>query len=140
MKRYMRTFLLFLSLFLTTGYKLSAQSISEHKLKWSVTSFSNSDTNETTNHTCSFESTPDVIKLIQKGGTMVYEFQITDRSGSWNDVDTDGQTVISVTFRGNSGTLKFKRSQGEITIQTDISVSGKNIMPYTFTVNSISTL
>jgi hypothetical protein len=135
----MRNYLLLL-FFLTAGYNLSGQSIAEQNISWSVDSFSDSDTNETINYSCHFESTPALIKMIQKGGTRVYEFQITDRSGAWNNVNADGQTILSVTFRGNSGTIKFKRSQQQISIETNIPVSGKNIMPYTFTVNSISIL
>jgi hypothetical protein len=109
-------------------------------LKWNVDSFVNVDNKEFVNHTCEFESTSKHIKFIQKGGAHIYEFVITGQDGNWPDVKKDGVITYLVTFRGNSGTIKFQRIGTTVTIQPDINVSGKNTLPFTFNVTTITEL
>lgn len=117
-----------------------AQSIDSQNVKWSVTKFYYNSVNESTTHSSVFEVRTPKIEWIQKGGALVYEFTITDKTGDWPDVSKDGKVIYSVSFKGNPGTIKFERNQGEVTIVTNVSFEGKNILPYTFTVNSISPL
>jgi hypothetical protein len=127
-------FLLFFSL------QLQAQAIKTDNLRWSVSKFYNEEIAETSTNASVFESTPQKVTWIQKNGARVYEFEITGTDGSWPDVTGDGEFTCNILFRGNSGTIKFSRRQGVTTIETNIQVDGKNILPYTFTVIAISEL
>ncbi len=117
-----------------------AQSVSAKNLRWSSNEFYNDEVKETTTHTSVFETSSERIKWIQKNGARIYEFEVREITGSWQDTSKDGEITYQVSFRGNSGTIKFSRKRGRTTINTNIPLEGKNILPYTFSVNSISPL
>lgn len=136
----MKVLLISATLCFLFAHRLHAQAIKTDNLRWSVSKFYNKEIAETVTNASVFETTTQKITWSQKNGARVYEFDITGTSGSWADVTGEGEFTYNISFRGNSGTLKFTRMQGVITIETNIPVSGKNILPYTFTVNSISRL
>ena len=125
---------------LSISFQLQAQAIKTDNLRWSVDKFYNEEIAETVTNSSVFETTPQKVTWLQKNGARVYEFEITGTDGSWPDVTGDGEFTCNVLFRGNSGTIKFSRKQGVTTIETNILVDGKNILPYTFTVGTISEL
>lgn len=102
--------------------------------------FYNEDVKESVTNASRFESNSNKIKWIQKGGALVYEFDINSISNGWDDVSKDGEVIVDVSFRGNKGSIKFSRKQGQTSIETDIRIDGKNILPFTFTINAISEL
>jgi hypothetical protein len=117
-----------------------AQSVSAKNLRRSSNEFYNEEVKETTTHASAFETSSERIKRIQKNGARIYEFEVREITGSWQDTSKDGEITYQDSFRGNSRTIKFSRKKGQATIKTNIPLEGKNILPYTFSVNSISPL
>lgn len=128
--------ILFFFAFLPT---IKAQSVESSELTWAVTGFHNNGNNEDVTLTSQFETSPQLIKWIQKSGSMVYDFTITGKTGSWTDINADGEITFNVTLRDKSGTIRFARQQGRITIEPNIIKEGRNMLPYVFTVSTITT-
>lgn len=129
--------ILFFCAFLQPAVK--AQSVETANLSWVVTGFHNNDNNEDVSSSSRFETSPQGIKWIQKNGSMVYDFTVTGKTGSWNDISADGEITFHVTLRDKSGTIRFARQQGRITIEPNIIKEGHNMLPYVFTVSTITT-
>ncbi len=112
------------------------------RLLWKVDGVSKTD-NSTDQFTSSSEFVTEgsnTIKWNQKGGALVYNFEVTQKVGNWKDTKQNGELVFSVLFRGYAGKIKFSRKQGQIKIETDIPIEGKNTLPFVFTIASISVL
>lgn len=107
---------------------------------WTVSAFDNTQTNEHVTYACAFETHSDKIKWIQKGGARVTEFQITSRTNTWSNIQEVGEITYQVTLDGNSGWIRFYRESGQLFIETNLQVEGKNTLPFKFMVNSTSTL
>lgn len=118
---------------------VKAQSVELSNLTWAVTGFHNNGNNEDVTLTSRFETSPQLIKWIQKNGSMVYDFTVTGKTGSWTDLNADGEITFNVTLRDKSGTIRFARQQGRITIEPNILKEGRNMLPYVFTVSTITT-
>lgn len=116
-----------------------SQSIETHNLTWQVISFHNHSNNEDVTLASRFETSPQLVKWIQKNGSVVYEFNITGKSGTWMNINNDGEFEMTVSFRDSTGTILFKRDQGVISITINIIKDGQALLPYTFKVSSIST-
>lgn len=129
--------ILFFFAFLQPDVK--AQSVESSILSWTVTGFHNNGNNEDLTLTSRFETSPQHIKWIQKSGSMVYDFTVTGKTGSWTDINADGEITFNVTLRDKSGTIRFARQQGRITIEPNILKEGRNMLPYVFTVSTITT-
>lgn len=127
-------------LFLFSISNVEGQSMIAENLRWSAVKFLDHSTTETTSHNSSFETSSEKILWIQRGGKLVYEFTISGSEGIWPDVSVNGQLVFFVEFKGNKGTVKFSRENELITIKPEILVEGTNMLPYTFTINSITKL
>lgn len=129
--------ILFFCAFLQLTVK--AQSVESTNLTWAVTGFHNNGNNEDVTLTSRFETSPQLIKWIQKNGSMVYDFTVTGKTGSWTDLNADGEITFHVTLRDKTGTIRFARQQGRITIEPNIIKEGRNMLPYVFTVSTITT-
>jgi hypothetical protein len=129
--------ILFFCAFLQPAVK--AQSVEYSNLTWAVTGFHNNGNNEDVTLASRFETSPQLIKWVQKSGSMVYDFTVTGKTGSWTDLNADGEITFHVTLRDKSGTIRFARQQGRITIEPNILKEGRNMLPYVFTVSTITT-
>jgi len=137
----MRKVLLFL--LFAISIQLHAQSDDFTKrLVWKVSGVSNTD-NSTDQYTSNSEFVTqgtNTIQWLQKGGAIVYNFDVTQKSGNWKDSKKDGELLFAVMFRGHAGKIKFSRRQGQVKIETNIPIEGKNTLPFVFTIDSISML
>jgi len=113
-----------------------------HKLLWKINGVSKTDSS-----TDQFSSSSEfvtqgtnTITWIQKGGSVVYNFEVTQKAGNWRDSKQDGELVFSVLFRGHAGKIKFSRKEGRITIEPHIPIEGKNTLPFVFTIVSITAI
>jgi hypothetical protein len=134
----MKKTILLLSIIYTCTWA-TAQSVDSSNLTWHVDGFHNKSNNEDVTLASRFETSPQQIRWSQKGGAFVYDFEVTGKTGSWTELQVDGEVTFEVTFRGQSGTIRFARTQGKITIETSILKDGQNLLPYVFTVSSTST-
>lgn len=107
---------------------------------WTVSAFDNTQTNEHVTYACSFETHSDKIKWIQKGGARITEFQITSQTNSWSNIQETGEVTYQVTLDGNSGSIRFYRESGQLFIETNLQVEGKNTLPFKFMVNTTTAL
>jgi hypothetical protein len=114
-----------------------AQSVESQNLRWNVTGFHNKTNGDNVSLTSYFETSPQLIRWIQKNGSVIYDFQVTGKAGSWSDVNSDGEITFNVIFREHSGTIRFARQQGSITIEPNILKSGSNMLPYNFSVSTV---
>ncbi|MBL7851127.1 MAG: hypothetical protein JNN04_09510 [Cyclobacteriaceae bacterium] len=117
---------------------VEGQSLTSAQLTWTSSGMYNKTNQETVAYGCTFETGPGVVKWIQKGGAVVYEFTVTGARGSWQNVAEDGELTLDVTFRGQPGTIRFARSGSSITIEPDIQKDGQNSMPFRFTISAIN--
>jgi hypothetical protein len=116
------------------------QSMESQSLKWLVDKLDNTAHSDEVVLSSWLETNAQVVKWYQKGGAVVYQFEITGRTGNWSDVSQSGQSTLSVTFRQMPGTIVFKRTTEGISIETNIQKNGSNLMPYVFHVTQITTL
>lgn len=134
----MKTFIiLFFCAFLQPAVK--AQSVESSNLSWVVIGFHNNSNNEDVTMASLFETSPQLIKWVQKNGSMVYDFTVTGKTGTWPDVNSYGEITFNVTLRDKTGTIRFARQQGRITIEPNILKEGRNMLPYVFIVSTITT-
>lgn len=132
-----RVILLFV--FFNLAASTFAQSVETQNLSWTVTGFHNNSNNDNMTLASRFETGPDLIQWIQKNGAFVYDFTVTGHTGSWTDASADGEITFNVTFRGQSGTIRFARQQGTVTIEPNILNNGNNMLTYTFNVSTVTT-
>lgn len=115
-----------------------SQSIQSSQLSWSVSGIHDLRTDTVTQTVSRFDTSPGLLKWIQKNGAYVYEFNVTGSSGSWPDVSSTGQFVFQVQFRNYSGSIVFKRTSSGITIEPDIRKNGQNMFPYSLNCSSVT--
>jgi len=80
------------------------------------------------------------IDWMQGNNSYVTTFSINATQGQWPDLKSDGKVSFAVSYFGKSGRLVIERSGGLTRIGLCITEGGKNLLPLSFTINSISTL
>ena len=129
--------LILLNFFLLLPLLVKGQSV-EQELNWMVSGLTHTGSGEYTAVTSRFETSPYVIRWVQKEGTRVYEFSVTEHSGTWTNVQIDGEKTYNVTFRGLPGTIRLARTNGSYAIQVNVPQNGVNLFPYQFSISQVS--
>lgn len=136
----MKNFLNSLLLIVVMVTASRAQDAATTSLGWQVTGFTNRTNQETTNLPSRIESSAHSVRWLQKNGTRVYEFDVTGHSGSWPDVQADGEITFQIVFRGQTGSIRFSRQQGLCQVYIDLPQQPTALLPYTLTVAQVAPL
>jgi hypothetical protein len=117
----------------------SSQDILNSKLAWTVTQLTDLNTNAVMNYQCVFKTNKQLsIAWVQDEGAFTTDITVEQVQGSWTDVGANGQVVYSVTTDGLTGTITFKRADGELSITLDLQqLSGPNLR-HKYTVPAVA--
>ena len=117
---------------------MQAQDIRTTKLVWTVTALSDINTNKNSAYTCVFETNgQQAIAWKQKNGAYNTSFAVTQLTGTWANVQADGQVVYDITLDGETGTLTFARNATGIFITLDLSQAGGSRLKHRYTVGQV---
>lgn len=109
-------------------------SYSSAQERWRVSSATDSQTGEF--FVCSgvFEFSKDQVLFIQKNGLVKYDFKIT----AVTDHPEESTVEYQIIFRGAEGVIRIKNKSQEATLTLEINRGSDRILPYQFSIQSIS--
>ncbi len=93
-----------------------AQDITQQKIQWTATSVTEVKSNTTESNASQFVTSPDQIKWIQKDGQRVYTFSISQKVGTWPNVNQDGSITFQVSLNNKPGSVRIEKKAGVITL------------------------
>jgi len=110
-------------------------------IRWTASEFFNKETLETSVGNSTFIINGEqTIVWAQPGSETVYEFEIIKRTGTWTNLDNDGELSFTVARKGKPGKLIFSRAGESVKVAMEFLREGVNAMPFTFTVTRIEKL
>lgn len=131
--------ILILAISLMTFALLQAQDVRTTKLTWTVTGLSDLNTNKNSVYNCVFETNgaqPIVWK--QKNSTYLQALVVTQLTGNWADVQTNGQVGYDISIDGQTGTLTFMRDASGVFITIDLSQPTGNRLRHKYSVSLVN--
>lgn len=94
-----------------------AQNPLSSKVIWSCSQFTDLVSNESVTSSCQFVSDGDKsVQWIQKGGSLVYDFEIIQFEGSWSDVESLGSINYKVKLGSSAGSINFSRKGSSLIV------------------------
>jgi hypothetical protein len=127
-------------LFILNASAVYAQVSSTDSLQWQVEQLTDTNTDQTSEFTCVFTTSPSTVLWVQNGGEDATTFPVTSVSGNWNNVENDGTITFNVTFQNKPGEITFSRAGGQIRVSMNFVQEQRNTTPYIFTVSTITNL
>lgn len=97
------------------------QDISTASLRWTSTSTVDLKTNEPSDYSCAFISSPTEIQWLQKNGQSVKHFAITGTVGSWSTISEPGTVTFQVSEGTTTGTIVFSKSATGTVVTLDFT-------------------
>ena len=80
------------------------------------------------------------IDWMQNNNSYVTTFSISSVQGGWTDLSKDGKAVFSVSYFGRNGQLVIERLNGLTRVALYILENGKNLLPLSLTINTVTNL
>lgn len=99
------------------------------KIKWSADKFSDKNDSRQLNVSTYFIYDQSEFQWYQRGGAHKTEFTITGQSGTWENLENNGQMDFDVIREGNRGKIIIIRKRGQITLSmkfNDLKVGSIN--------------
>lgn len=93
-----------------------SQDIATATIQWNSASTFNATTGSTTEEVTSLTTRETSLQWKNADGSMRKSFQIIERIGDWNDVDSEGRVQYEVTDGQYSGTVSIRKSASETKI------------------------
>ncbi|MBX2895770.1 MAG: hypothetical protein KF763_10030 [Cyclobacteriaceae bacterium] len=121
----------------TVAIAACAQNFSGQVLQWDVNETENLKNDERTGYSCSFVSTPQEIKWIQRNGTRSTTFNVVSTLGTWPDILQDGAITLNVMRGTDKGIVTFSRNNGQHLVMLDFSASGSSAIKQKFFISSV---
>lgn len=135
----MRIALLITLLFVACSTAVAQQDFSVGTSTWSVTSATNKADSSSFSYTCQFINTGvSSLSWVQAGGSKVYDYAVNSVTGSWPDINQDGQISLSVSDGTVTGTVVFSRINAQYSVHLTLLVNGAVNQDYVFTVSSVT--
>lgn len=115
---------------------LHAQDVLSSEIIWRVDSLKDLKSESAIAVASNFVTKSATIEWIQKNGAKKYEFNVTATSGSWTNVNVDGEILFNVTMAGKPGKIKIIRNQNTYSITLEYAMSDQEDIQYEFHISS----
>gem|GEM_PF-3804148 len=114
-------YVLFIIWFSFSTNCLIAQSLQTSKITWTCSQFRDLITNELVSSTCRFVSSNNQsLQWVQKGGNLVYDFEVLQVTGSWADVSGPGSISYNVRLGSSTGSVTISRIDGNVKVMVHL--------------------
>ncbi|HEY8933821.1 MAG TPA: hypothetical protein VIM65_01315 [Cyclobacteriaceae bacterium] len=116
-----------------------AQNILTDNLNWNATKATDKLNSGEIVYNCTLRTNAgQSIDWIQNNGSDVYHYTITQTTGTWSSIASDGQVTFQITASGGlTGTYIFSRSAGTITVRLTTSTNGQTDLDLLFSISDV---
>jgi len=133
-----KIFLVAMVLIWTVAITCPAQNMANTQLTWTVDGLNDLGTGQSASYHCTFSSNGNqAITWSQKNGNFVTTLSVQNVSGTWTNVNLEGQLLYTVSTDGKTGTLKFYRDSQGLFITIDFP-RGDTRLNHRYTVTSVN--
>jgi hypothetical protein len=124
-------------LLITAPAALFAQNVLTGNLTWTSDDAVNQANNAALHYRCTFTTQGSAsVKWSQPSRNTTFS---TSAASQWGNVQTDGQVVYTVQDGNLTGTITFKRTNGNATVHLKLFVDGNPDLDYLFFISTVAT-